>query len=288
MRHQLDVTVPAAEGLDGGLAVDHRRDDVAVLGHRLLPDHHPVAVGDRGVDHRVADHPEQEQGALADQVARERKDVLDGLLGQDRAARRDPADDRHIGGWSGAGRPRRPRRPPRASGCPPRADGWGPCAADPLRSQHGQLVGHRRRRLQPDHLADLADARRVAATGHRVADHREYLLLAHGQRPAVVLVGEFADRALGVRADRPRRRSGRPRLSPSPASRPSDRPVTTGALPGPSSASVRAARRRSGRALPTALRVGLATSQFKHAFDRHADGLFPLSVRRCTTRSDVR
>ena len=47
VRHQPDVVGGALEGLDRGLAVDHRGDDVAVLGHRLLADDDPVAVGDR-------------------------------------------------------------------------------------------------------------------------------------------------------------------------------------------------------------------------------------------------
>ena len=77
MRQQPDVAVLALERLDGGLAVDHRGDDVAVLGGRLLADDDVVAVADRGVDHRVADDLEQEQRALADQLLGQREDVLD-------------------------------------------------------------------------------------------------------------------------------------------------------------------------------------------------------------------
>ena len=64
--HQPDVPVALLERLDGGLAVDHGRDDLAVLRALLLADDHPVAVGDGRVDHRVARHLEHEQVALAD------------------------------------------------------------------------------------------------------------------------------------------------------------------------------------------------------------------------------
>jgi len=64
--HQPDVPVALLEGLDGGLAVDHGRDDLAVLRVLLLADDHPVPVGDGRVDHRVACHLEHEQVALAD------------------------------------------------------------------------------------------------------------------------------------------------------------------------------------------------------------------------------
>ena len=83
VRHQPDVPVAALQCLDRGLAVDHRGDDVAVVGGGLLANHYPVAVGDGGVDHRVADHLEQEQRAVADEGLRQREQVLDHLLGQD-------------------------------------------------------------------------------------------------------------------------------------------------------------------------------------------------------------
>src|SRR4028119_1260950 len=70
----------------------------AVLRGRLLADDDPVAVADRRVDHRVTGDAEHEQGALTDQFARQREDVLDRLLGQHRAAGGDPADARHGGG----------------------------------------------------------------------------------------------------------------------------------------------------------------------------------------------
>lgn len=113
MRHQPHLTAGALERLDGGLAVQHRRDDVAVVGDVLLAHDHPVAVADRGLHHRVAHHFEQEQRALADQLARQREHVFDGFLGQDGSTGRDPPENRdecglrqrirpgHLGGGRG-------------------------------------------------------------------------------------------------------------------------------------------------------------------------------------------
>ena len=55
----------------------------------------PVAVADRGVDHRLADDLEDEQLALADELAGEREDLVDLLLGGDRDAGGDATDERH-------------------------------------------------------------------------------------------------------------------------------------------------------------------------------------------------
>jgi hypothetical protein len=53
------------------LALDHGGDDVAVLDVRLPADDHPVAVSDRGVDHRLSDDPEHDEVPLADQLLRQ-------------------------------------------------------------------------------------------------------------------------------------------------------------------------------------------------------------------------
>ena len=91
--------------LDGGLAVDHRGDDVAVFGGGLLAHHDDVAVADRRLDHRVALDLKRKQRALPDQLAGQRQHILDVLLGQDRATGGDAAEQRHIGrgGPGGAG-----------------------------------------------------------------------------------------------------------------------------------------------------------------------------------------
>jgi hypothetical protein len=50
---------------------------LAVLGDRLAPARDPVAVADRGLDHRVTDGLQYEQLTVADQLPGEREDVLD-------------------------------------------------------------------------------------------------------------------------------------------------------------------------------------------------------------------
>ena len=92
---QPGVAVALAEDLDRGLVVEHGRDDLAVLRRLLLTDDDPVAVADRGVDHRLTDDLEHEQLALADELAGEREDLVDLLLGGDRDAGGDAADERH-------------------------------------------------------------------------------------------------------------------------------------------------------------------------------------------------
>ena len=97
VRHQPHLAVLALEGLDGGLVVEHGRDDVAVVGIGLLPHDDPVPVADGGLDHRVADHLQQEELALADELLGQREDLLDGLLGHDRHTGRDAAQDGDVG-----------------------------------------------------------------------------------------------------------------------------------------------------------------------------------------------
>src|SRR4051812_26925606 len=103
VREEPDVAVLALEALDRGLAFQHGRHDVAVLGDGLAADRDPVAVADRGLDHGVADDLQHEQFAVTDQLAGEREDVLDRLLGEDRATGGDAADQWHVrrGGLAG-------------------------------------------------------------------------------------------------------------------------------------------------------------------------------------------
>ena len=175
-------------GLDRRLAVDHGCDDLAVVGGRLLPDDDPVAVRDRGVDHRVADHLQQEQRAAADELAGEREDLLDRLLGEDRTAGSDPADDWDIGRLGMRGALGRLVHRTLQRGChlarEPDINGSGlggiaPQEALPL--QHRQLVRHARGAGEPDGLTDLADGGRVAPALDRFADHLEHLALARCQ-----------------------------------------------------------------------------------------------------------
>ena len=111
---------------------------------------------------------------------------------------------RHVG-RGGRGRSRGARRAPLGAGGERRRVAGQPHVerARPVRVapqpalllQHRQLVGDRRRRGQPDRLADLADRGRVAAALDRVADDLEHPALALGQPVAVgTPVGEGAHR----------------------------------------------------------------------------------------------
>jgi hypothetical protein len=262
------VAVAALEGLDGGLAVDHGRDDVAVLGVGLLADDHPVAVGDRGVDHRVADDLEHEQRAAADQLAGEREDVLDGLLGQHGAAGGDAPDDRDVGrlraGGAGGGlvvvlvrdgqrrrRGERSRRDADVDGARPA----GVAAQEALLLQGGELVADAAGAGQPDRLADLAHGGRVAPALHRLADDLEHLALARGQaRPR--RAGRRAGRAPwpGARPGRRTCRAVRPPVMP-------PRPLACHDGPPPASGA------QAARPVITTERSP-PRSQIKHVFER--------------------
>ena len=102
------MTILALVRLDGGLVVEHGRDDIAVDRIRLTADNDPVTIADRRVDHGFANDLEQEQFAIANDGTGERKDLLNGLLGKDGAAGCNATNDRNIGCcWpfiSGAGR----------------------------------------------------------------------------------------------------------------------------------------------------------------------------------------
>ncbi|BCJ57789.1 hypothetical protein Jiend_12110 [Micromonospora endophytica] len=180
LRHQPDMAVPPAVGLHGRLAVEHGGDDLAGVRGRLLPDHHPVAVADRRVEHRVALDLEHEDLALADQLPGQRKDVLHRLLGEDRPTGGDPTEHRHVrrGGSLGAGQ--------LVVDVAGRADVHGPWTVrvapqEALLLQLLELVGDAGRRDQPHRLTDLADARRVTVPLHPGADEVEDAPLPGGQ-----------------------------------------------------------------------------------------------------------
>ena len=224
MRQQPHVPVAALVGLHRRLAVDHRRDDLAVLGVRLLADDHPVAVADGGLHHRVTGHLQHEQVALAHEFAGEGEHVLQRLLGQDRTTGGDPADQGHVRGC-------RHRGLVAAAGqlCRGGVDGVagqpdvegarpvGVAAQPPLLLQHRELVGHRRGGGQPHRFTDLADRRGIAAALDGVADDLQHAALPLGQAVAVrAAVREGSDggrlRARGAR--RTPRRSRTSRSSP--------------------------------------------------------------------------
>ena len=80
------------------LRLDHRGDDVVRLSRVLAPHEHEIAVADVGVDHRVAANA-QRKDVLAAPGQRRRRDghlALAVLLRQERRARGDAAEDRHL------------------------------------------------------------------------------------------------------------------------------------------------------------------------------------------------
>jgi hypothetical protein len=201
VRHQPDVVVCALERLDGGLAVDHRRDDVPVVRDGLLADHDPVAVGDRGIDHGVTDDLQQEQGSVANQLLGQREDVLDGLLGQDGTTGGDPADQRHVRGVlrgdvesSGLLRLLGLRADGRVAGQAHlhRARTASVAAQVALALQGRQLVRDAGGAGQADRLADLPHRRGIAAPLHRVPDDLQDLPLPPGEHMVGVgVLGHF-------------------------------------------------------------------------------------------------
>src|SRR6202011_2009727 len=60
VRLEPDPRTLDVEAFDGRLAVDHRDDDLTVVGRRPRLDDDQVAVEDRPVDHRVAFDPQHE------------------------------------------------------------------------------------------------------------------------------------------------------------------------------------------------------------------------------------
>ena len=92
---QPDAAVDMVEPLDGGLgAVDQRGDDLTLGAVVLAADDDVVAVEDAGQRHRLAADAEQEALAGRGEDARDGHLLLDVLLGQDRRAGGDGAEQR--------------------------------------------------------------------------------------------------------------------------------------------------------------------------------------------------
>ena len=92
VRHEPHVTVAPLEGLDGGFTVDHRGDDIPVVTRRLAANNHEVPVANGRVNHRVADHREHEQVAVADKIPGQGHNVFGVLLGEMGPPRRRPTE----------------------------------------------------------------------------------------------------------------------------------------------------------------------------------------------------
>ena len=157
---------------------------------------------------------------------------------------------------------------------PPHVDRPGAVRIAPqvaLALQRPQLVVHRRGGRQPDRVADLPDARRVAEALHPVADDLQHLALPRRQPAALRRgVGERADRgravvhraALGAAVGPAALVACHVVAPPRPGPRPPVcRPASTGPPP-PANA--------HGAHRSTAETVALLTDSSKHMFERHA------------------
>ena len=193
VREQPGVPVAPLERLDRGLVIEERRDDLAVVGGRLTSYDDPVAIADGRVDHRLADHLEQEELAIADDLARQREDGLDGFLGEDRSAGCDAAKDGHVGGGrcgvTHSGDVGGLSGGSRLVGDDKRAGAVGVAAQESLALQHAQLMGDARGGGEAYCLADLADAGRVAPLLDGAANDGEDVALAGGEPLAEVGFG---------------------------------------------------------------------------------------------------
>src|SRR4029450_4866073 len=91
MRHEPHLTAGPFESLDGCFVIEQSGDDLAVVRRRLLANNHPIAVTDRGFDHRVPTHLEKEHRALTHQLSWQGEDIFDAFLSQDRSTSGDPS-----------------------------------------------------------------------------------------------------------------------------------------------------------------------------------------------------
>jgi hypothetical protein len=202
---QADPVTRTGEVLDGGAVLgagNERGHDVAVLGVPLRAHDHVVVLGDLGVDHRVAAHPQHEQGALPHQLAGQDEVPVDPLLGQERRPGADLADQRH-----------RDRR-----GLAPELDRpvlAGVAADQVQRLEPVEPVADRPDGLDPDRLADLAHRRHQPGGRVRLPDvvvdplaGRAQLAVRHQtihpHPPAIVGFGRDA-RSVTFHAARPMR-----------------------------------------------------------------------------------
>ena len=82
------MPVYLTENFHGGFFIQQGRHDVPVIGGVLFANHHPIAVTDGGVDHRISFDAQHKELAAANQLFGEGKHILNGLLCRDGPARR--------------------------------------------------------------------------------------------------------------------------------------------------------------------------------------------------------
>jgi hypothetical protein len=184
--------------LVGGLVGARERDDDLAVPRGLLAAHdREVAVEDAGIDHRVALHAQDELLASAGERLRDGDVLLDVLLGEQRPARGDLADERQpvdVGRAPALGL-RVPAELQRTR--------LGRVALDQAGALEVREVRvHRGRRGEPDRLSDLAHRRRVAVLVDVVGQELPDLLLASGQH-RVSWVGSGNERMFDTEGSRP-------------------------------------------------------------------------------------
>ena len=137
-----------------------------------------VTVEDAGIDHRLAAHAQHEQLAVAGEILGHGHELLDLLDREHAGARRDVADERDVTNRAPLGR-RTGARLERDLDRP----GLARVAVEiALVLEGGEMGVHGGRRREPDGLADLPDARRVAALADLGVDELQDLPLAGGER----------------------------------------------------------------------------------------------------------
>src|SRR4051794_9131577 len=159
LRLEADVVALTEVALDRRLSLgfvlgaDDRHDDVAIGGRRLLAHDDRVAIEDARVLHRVAADLQDEIAAVAAGKRRHLDVLLDVLLSEDRRTGGDAADE---------GEPEWRNRALGLVGEDLHRAGLGRIAPQhPQALEVCEVRVHRRRRSQPDRLADVADGGRV-------------------------------------------------------------------------------------------------------------------------------
>ena len=174
----------AEVALDGRLVVPHQGDDdLPVPGLVPALDDDVVALQDPRVDHRVAAHLEDVLALVAARGLGYLHVLLDVLLGQDRRAGGDGADDRQApGAHLVDGSLDRRTGAPGGTVEQFQRTRLGRVAPQDAELLEVRKVGvHRGGRGEPHRLADIANGRRVAVLLRIAADEVEDLLLALGQ-----------------------------------------------------------------------------------------------------------
>ena len=170
------------ECFDGGFAIDHGGNDLALFGVLLGADHDKVAIADGEVDHGIAYDFEEEELALAHEGLGEWVDLFDMLFGGDWTTCGDTTHQRDVDslfGLNGTG----------IIGISDfKGTALGGVLADKAFIDQGfDLVLNRGGGGEASCLADLSHGRGIAVGQDRLLDHIEDQLLAGGE--AIVIGG---------------------------------------------------------------------------------------------------